>query len=938
MSAENVANAVSFFFFGSTLFQLCSFISLPILSLQTYRFAADHEPDLSALKAGLVPRRVLAESLFSILFALSWCITLFAQKESLVFGGSSVSNSAASGWPWWVRFICASCALYAAVFFRTLCDCSEPESLFPPTQLRELRRPRYTWFQSRLRVRLFPLRAWWLFFGVVHALLNLRPRIQTSCSNLASLDACIASGFVRFATPHGTLALHFALAMLDVAPIALSILSAYSLLKCTSRDFSGRETTRQSQWIWPNHHNAGELPHQTPPERILSQKRSTQQASAVLARVLVKSSLHGTIIQEIGASGKGGGGGVEEDENGLAATIESEAIDIATLSIKRLPHLFRPLRIVLFTVGTRGDVQPFIALGAHFVENGHSFVIATSRNFKEAVEAAGIEYFDIGTGQIQQPEAWTRIKSTAEMIRVTAPTLLRDYPTVSEAFVNACISPVRADLVIGTGHTLTFALNVAEGLGIPCWFTKLAPEMVSAGAGMPGQSLSSFGWLNELNALMYWIGVAIAADQAGVTDAEVLFRKKSFNLGKFSVNSRIDDLNFTPQLLGFSKHLFPKPTDYPNHAFQCGFWLTGDNDTQGIVDEDDDEDEVNEEEARRREKDSASSSSGKNQSPASSPTSSGSGRQPRVPGPVRDFIESADPETNAKLPLAVVTFGSMISSGGRRADLLKDIVFEILKRKMRVLVLSGWTDKNETERQLSELSETYNGRVFVWDEAPHDYVFPHAYFVVHHGGAGTTARALSCGIAMIIIPVLRWADQTLYGELVETLGVGVLVREESPSVHAIQEAIRRVLEGGPQVVHHTRSAMCENANRIGASMRAERACEVALALLESCLCRMVLSEEDLFAIQPRLEALKEGLGGGLRPLPEWRTLNKLQKMCVKHCVVCRRIRAEGCVPATTTSTTAISNIEEQSMTIQTASVTASSRKRKASFSSFQSSL
>jgi sterol 3beta-glucosyltransferase len=869
----------------STFIQFIFFISLPILTLQSYRFAAEHEPDLSALKTGLVPRRVLAESLVSILYAISWCITILAKKESLVFGidSSNVFYSAANGWPSWLRLICALCTLYAAVLFRTLSDFSEPESLFPPSQFRELRRTRYTWFQSRLRVRLFPLRIWWLFLGAMHALLNLIPRIQLSCVGLQTIDSCVAVILSRVMSPHTTLALHFALIMLDVAPIALLLLSLYTLLKCDSRDFSGRETSRQAQWIWPNHYMAGELPGQTPPDRLLSQKRTTQQASAVLARVLVNSSMREIIGNDITGH----------------EILQAEAIEAAKLSIQRLPHLFRPMRIVLFTVGTRGDVQPFIALGLHFIEHGHVFVIATSRNFKDVIEAAGVEFYDIGTGQIQQPEAWTRIKSTSEMIRVTAPTLLRDYPTVSEAFMNACISPARADLVIGTGHTLTFALNVSEGLGIPCWFTKLAPEMVSAGAGMPGQAMSSFGWLNELNALLYWIRVAIAADQAGVTEAELVFRKKDLNLDKFSVSSRIDDLNFTPQLLGFSKHLFPKPTDYPRHAFQCGFWLTGDNDTQGIVDEDDDDEE---------EEDKLTTSFNEGQQGMSSPRSIS--RQPRVPSAVRDFIESADPETNNKLPLAVVTFGSMINSGGRRADLLNDIVSEILKRKMRVLVLSGWTDKNETEKQLSYLSDQNKGRVFVWDEAPHEYVFPHAYFVVHHGGAGTTARALSCGIAMVVIPVLRWADQSLYGELVETLGVGVLVREESPSVYAIQDAIRRVLEGGPHVVHHTRSSMCEAANRIGASMRAERASEVALALLESCLCRMVLPEEELMKIQPRLAVLNEGLGGGLRPLPEWETLSKLQKMCVRHCVVCRRIRAEGaCIPPSTS--TSISQVHSE---------------------------
>ena len=47
-----------------------------------------------------------------------------------------------------------------------------------------------------------------------------------------------------------------------------------------------------------------------------------------------------------------------------------------------------PLRIAVLTVGTRGDVQPFVALGHHMQRRGHTVMICTSSDFKPFVESA----------------------------------------------------------------------------------------------------------------------------------------------------------------------------------------------------------------------------------------------------------------------------------------------------------------------------------------------------------------------------------------------------------------------------------------------------------------------------------------------------------------------------------------------------------------------
>ena len=49
----------------------------------------------------------------------------------------------------------------------------------------------------------------------------------------------------------------------------------------------------------------------------------------------------------------------------------------------------KPLSIVIVTIGSRGDVQPFIALGLELVAQGHSVRLAAHAVFEEFVAKAG---------------------------------------------------------------------------------------------------------------------------------------------------------------------------------------------------------------------------------------------------------------------------------------------------------------------------------------------------------------------------------------------------------------------------------------------------------------------------------------------------------------------------------------------------------------------
>ena len=54
------------------------------------------------------------------------------------------------------------------------------------------------------------------------------------------------------------------------------------------------------------------------------------------------------------------------------------------------------LNIVIHVIGSRGDVQPFIALGKVLQSHGHRLRLATHPTFRGFVEDSGLEFFSIG--------------------------------------------------------------------------------------------------------------------------------------------------------------------------------------------------------------------------------------------------------------------------------------------------------------------------------------------------------------------------------------------------------------------------------------------------------------------------------------------------------------------------------------------------------------
>jgi hypothetical protein len=82
------------------------------------------------------------------------------------------------------------------------------------------------------------------------------------------------------------------------------------------------------------------------------------------------------------------------------APLLTEELDlpIKTLAQLDIQHYDNPppLKIVIQIIGSRGDIQPFIALGKALKKYGHHVRVATHTTFREFVLDNGLDFFSIG--------------------------------------------------------------------------------------------------------------------------------------------------------------------------------------------------------------------------------------------------------------------------------------------------------------------------------------------------------------------------------------------------------------------------------------------------------------------------------------------------------------------------------------------------------------
>ncbi len=136
----------------------------------------------------------------------------------------------------------------------------------------------------------------------------------------------------------------------------------------------------------------------------------------------------------------------------------------------------RPLNVLLPTLGSSGDVHPFIALGLALKARGHRATVLTNPYFQAAIEARGLAFLPVGSladveRAIADPDLWHSRRGFEAVARHAI------VPSI-ETVYRLLESHADADTVVAAS-SISFGARIAqERLGLPTASIHLQPTVI----------------------------------------------------------------------------------------------------------------------------------------------------------------------------------------------------------------------------------------------------------------------------------------------------------------------------------------------------------------------------------------------------------------------------------------------------------------------------
>ncbi len=222
--------------------------------------------------------------------------------------------------------------------------------------------------------------------------------------------------------------------------------------------------------------------------------------------------------------------------------------------------------ILITTFGTRGDVQPYVALGLGLQRAGLRVTLVTSPDLANGftdygvplrpVAAPFLELADTKAGR----KALAGGKSFSLMFKIM-PMLRRfmdDQWAIAREGVDAVVFHPKA---LAGPH-------IAEALGVPAFLAMAAPAF-SPTTAFPNPLLVTRDLGPTFNKLSY--GLMSRLSTASYTGVINRFRRDAFGLGPAAARQLTGES--APKLYAYSPTLLPRPADWGDDTSATGFWF-----------------------------------------------------------------------------------------------------------------------------------------------------------------------------------------------------------------------------------------------------------------------------------------------------------------------------------------------------------------------------
>lgn len=176
-----------------------------------------------------------------------------------------------------------------------------------------------------------------------------------------------------------------------------------------------------------------------------------------------------------------------------------------------------------------------------------------------------------------------------------------------------------------------------------------------------------------------------------------------------------------------------------------------------------------------------------------------------------------DPELEAFLgagpPPLVFGLGSLAFHAA--GDFFEQSIVLAKSLDMRAVLLTG-----------QEISLPLSPDIFAAPYAPHSELFPRAAAIIHHGGIGSTGRALASGKPQLIVPIN--GDQFDNARRVKGLGIGKVLPLKKYNATRAEKHLRDLLGD---------AGVKSAAEKIGQKLARETGAQTAAAIILDCLDR-----------------------------------------------------------------------------------------------------
>eukprot|EP01012_Entosiphon_sulcatum_P030355 TRINITY_DN3740_c0_g1_i1.p1 TRINITY_DN3740_c0_g1~~TRINITY_DN3740_c0_g1_i1.p1 ORF type:complete len:562 (+),score=66.60 TRINITY_DN3740_c0_g1_i1:753-2438(+) len=365
------------------------------------------------------------------------------------------------------------------------------------------------------------------------------------------------------------------------------------------------------------------------------------------------------------------------------------------------------MRILIVTTGTRGDIEPCIALGIELVKPpaGHQVTVCTNGNYRQRVESCGLAFAHMD-GDVEEV---MRSKEIQEMMAVgdfasimtkTANVLTKFFEDSLPGVEAACKAGI--DCIISSPMAYSRTYTLAELHKVPLisfalvpWLPSghlanimLHPEPLSNGLAsrLSSELMNALGWgahnqRVQLNAWRERLGLPPVINAFGVIPLMWVDRVPCIAA-------------YSPESIG------GVPPDWESWVRFSGY---------SIVE----------------------------------PTE-----------PLSEEIESF---LNNGPPPAFLSLGSMPAP--RPAELREIFVNASKAAGVRAIIAAGWSD----------LDPIHDENILFVQSVPHSLILHRCSCVVHHCGAGTTGAALLSGVPQVTTPVM--VDQPFWAKRMQILGI-----------------------------------------------------------------------------------------------------------------------------------------------------------------------